>query len=596
MGRTADRGSPRVRRSRAPARDDVSCAAEAGRELPGRAAGPPARVREPPARRLRRGAGHRRPRRRGHGDRRPALHGLRRRTSARCSAAATAAEPGAAPAACHACARAGSTPQPFHDLVAANLQDQESRRVRARSTTCSPTARCRPTRSAGSCCAVFGVAHAPSRRRCRTGSAPRCRSSSTARTWPRTAARGRVYLPLEDLDRFERAPEPTSDAPRASPSRLRAPGRVRGRAGRRRCSTRALPLLGAPARLGPARGRRLRRRRPGRRRRAAPRRLGRARRTSTAAGNATSLAQARRRLTVRLGDGVRGRAPLDDRVRDLRGDHPDARPATSTTASACCRRPSGPALCAVYALARRIDDIGDGDLPAAAKAHRAGRPARRRCATSTAAATPCWSRWPTRPGATRSRSARSTSWSTACEMDAHRHARYETFDDLVGYCRCVAGSVGRLCLGVFGSRAGPARPRATPTRSGIALQQTNILRDIREDLLNGRVYLPSEDLDAVRLTLELDAHGQPGRPDRRPRRAHRVRGRAGPRLVRPRPAPAAAARPPQRRLRGGDVRHLPPAAGPDRGRPAGRCTTGGCRCRAGRRRRGGRALAGESGR
>ena len=70
---------------------------------------------------------------------------------------------------------------------------------------------------------------------------------------------------------------------------------------------------------------------------------------------------------------------------------------------------------------------------------------------------------------------------------------YETFDDLVRYCRCVAGSIGRLCLGVFETRD---RERATVLADdlGVALQLTNILRDVGEDLDNGRVYLPQEDL------------------------------------------------------------------------------------------------------
>jgi phytoene synthase len=83
---------------------------------------------------------------------------------------------------------------------------------------------------------------------------------------------------------------------------------------------------------------------------------------------------------------------------------------------------------------------------------------------------------------------------------------YATFDDLVEYCRCVAGSVGRLCLGVFGSRPDPNASRYADTL-GIALQQTNILRDIREDLMTGRVYLPADDLDRFGVRLALDDDG-----------------------------------------------------------------------------------------
>jgi phytoene synthase len=91
---------------------------------------------------------------------------------------------------------------------------------------------------------------------------------------------------------------------------------------------------------------------------------------------------------------------------------------------------------------------------------------------------------------------------------------YATFDDLVQYCRCVAGSVGRLCLGVFGSRPDPNASRYADTL-GIALQQTNILRDIREDLMTGRVYLPADDLDRFGVRLALDGGGSLVDPDGR---------------------------------------------------------------------------------
>jgi phytoene synthase len=102
------------------------------------------------------------------------------------------------------------------------------------------------------------------------------------------------------------------------------------------------------------------------------------------------------------------------------------------------------------------------------------------------------------------------------EMDVTGRS-YATFDELVVYCRCVAGSVGRLCLGVFGVAGGPSRkaggskPDAKASKYadalGIALQQTNILRDIREDLGNGRVYLPQSDLDRFGVELKLDERG-----------------------------------------------------------------------------------------
>ena len=80
-----------------------------------------------------------------------------------------------------------------------------------------------------------------------------------------------------------------------------------------------------------------------------------------------------------------------------------------------------------------------------------------------------------------------------CVADV-RGTSYQTFDDLHYYCRCVAGSIGRLSLGIFGPRGDPEAAAQLADSLGVALQLTNILRDIREDHQNGRVYLPAEDL------------------------------------------------------------------------------------------------------
>ncbi len=76
-------------------------------------------------------------------------------------------------------------------------------------------------------------------------------------------------------------------------------------------------------------------------------------------------------------------------------------------------------------------------------------------------------------------------------MDLDRR-RYETFDSLLGYCRRVASAVGLACVHVFGFRDKAALEAAVDL--GIALQLTNILRDLREDAELGRIYLPAEDL------------------------------------------------------------------------------------------------------
>jgi 15-cis-phytoene synthase len=161
-------------------------------------------------------------------------------------------------------------------------------------------------------------------------------------------------------------------------------------------------------------------------------------------------------------------------------------------------------LCAVYALARRMDDIGDGDLPADEKVT-ALTGLRRELSTLDSSTDPVLvavadaaRRYPIPLGAF-------DELVDGVEMDVVGR-RYETFDDLVTYCRCVAGAVGRLCLGVFGSRPHPDAPLFAD-QLGIALQQTNILRDIREDLINGRTYLPREDLDRFGVELALDERG-----------------------------------------------------------------------------------------
>jgi 15-cis-phytoene synthase len=70
--------------------------------------------------------------------------------------------------------------------------------------------------------------------------------------------------------------------------------------------------------------------------------------------------------------------------------------------------------------------------------------------------------------------------------------RFETFDDLAGYCRRVASAVGLACLPIWGARGEEAYEPAT--KCGIAFQLTNILRDLAEDARGGRIYLPQEDL------------------------------------------------------------------------------------------------------
>ena len=91
------------------------------------------------------------------------------------------------------------------------------------------------------------------------------------------------------------------------------------------------------------------------------------------------------------------------------------------------------------------------------------------------------------------------------EMDLKR-SRYDTFDELTGYCRRVASAVGMMCIEVFGCR--DSRSREYAFNLGLALQLTNIIRDVKADLNQGRVYLPQEDLARFGVSEESLAAGQ----------------------------------------------------------------------------------------
>ena len=151
-------------------------------------------------------------------------------------------------------------------------------------------------------------------------------------------------------------------------------------------------------------------------------------------------------------------------------------------------------LAVIYAFARRIDDIGDGTMPADEKIV-ALEAARQQILDLT------------RPPADdpvllaladveRNFPVPIPAFGElidGCVADV-RGTSYQTFEDLLYYCRCVAGSIGRLSLGIFGTSHDATQAAQLADSLGVALQLTNILRDIREDYQNGRVYLPAEDL------------------------------------------------------------------------------------------------------
>lgn len=159
------------------------------------------------------------------------------------------------------------------------------------------------------------------------------------------------------------------------------------------------------------------------------------------------------------------------------------------------------AMSALYAFSRRVDDIGDGELAPDVKRTRlestrellgrisAGAVDEDDTDPVAVALADASRRFPIPLGGL-------DELIDGVLMDV-RGETYETWDDLEVYCRCVAGAIGRLSLGIFGESTGaPGADRAPEYADtlGLALQLTNILRDVREDAGNGRTYLPADDL------------------------------------------------------------------------------------------------------
>jgi 15-cis-phytoene synthase len=164
-------------------------------------------------------------------------------------------------------------------------------------------------------------------------------------------------------------------------------------------------------------------------------------------------------------------------------------------------KPERQALSAVYALARRIDDIGDGEGTSEEKL--TGLLHVRKDIDPIDPRTNDPVLWAVADAARRYQLPMECFGEIidGCEMDV-LGTSYETIDDLVKYCRNVAGSVGRLSLAIFGTtRPEEAVPLADSL--GVALQLTNILRDVVEDRSRGRVYLPRADAERVSCNPDL---------------------------------------------------------------------------------------------
>jgi len=164
------------------------------------------------------------------------------------------------------------------------------------------------------------------------------------------------------------------------------------------------------------------------------------------------------------------------------------------------------AMCALYAMARRIDDIGDDATsagPAGGERAMQGLASVRASLDLLAKAAAGGTAPPPGDPVLMALAHAAHYYPLplsalhelveGCEWDLSGR-RYASFEELVEYCRRVAGTVGRLSLAIFGS-ADPARAEGLADALGVALQLTNILRDIVEDRdVYGRVYLPECDL------------------------------------------------------------------------------------------------------
>jgi 15-cis-phytoene synthase len=148
-------------------------------------------------------------------------------------------------------------------------------------------------------------------------------------------------------------------------------------------------------------------------------------------------------------------------------------------------RPKRQAIAAIYAFARRVDDIADGDLPAEEKRPRLEE---LRAALDTNPADPVF---------VALQDARDRFGIPRDPLDALvdgglqdlEQRTYADFEDLRDYCEKVAGAVGLACVRVYGSD-----DEEHAMTLGIALQLINIIRDVDEDRRLGRVYLPQDEL------------------------------------------------------------------------------------------------------
>jgi 15-cis-phytoene synthase len=152
-------------------------------------------------------------------------------------------------------------------------------------------------------------------------------------------------------------------------------------------------------------------------------------------------------------------------------------------------------MCALYAFLRHTDDLAD-EPGAVVEKYRALEAWRLELESALNGQSSVWPGFPALADTVRRHAIPTDLLKKAIDgvsMDVEPRP-FATFEELRDYCYHVASVVGLCCLHIWGYRSEGGRAEKFAESCGIALQLTNIIRDIREDACNGRIYLPAEDL------------------------------------------------------------------------------------------------------